>query len=239
MKRIILMLMIFLSHLAIAYAQNIFQCERIDFFGRIEIQEKSEPKEDTQSPEIIIDEWAEPVITSSGRVSIYVPPKEVRDFLENPDPQNAKAYLQWNLKRIKKFILAQELLRKEAKELEVMKETKSLLEPGPSSSPNSQNRAGTSYLFYFMSKGCPACEKESRVIEDIYLNHPEIRIEAFAKGFSDRELEGFRFPARQDNGMSSLFKVNSYPAIAVFNKKKQRYFLSGFVDKERILKLFE
>ncbi|MBU2034334.1 MAG: hypothetical protein KKA59_00940, partial [Candidatus Omnitrophica bacterium] len=80
---------------------------------------------------------------------------------------------------------------------------------------------------------------EARVIEDISLNHPEIRIEAFAKGFSDTELDGFRFPVRQDSGMSSLFKVTSYPSIAVFNKKKQRYFLSGFIDKERILKLFQ
>jgi len=220
------MLMIFLSHLAIAYAQNIFQYERIDFFGRKEAQEESLPAETNQSPEIITDEWAEPVISPSGRVSIYVPPKEVRDFLEQPNPENARAYLTWNLKRIKKFILAQELLRKEAKELEVVKEP-------------SQDRVGAGYLFYFMSKGCPACEKESRVIEDIYLNHPEIRIEVFAKGFSDRELENFRFPVRQDNGISSLFKVNSYPSIAVFNKKKQKYFLSGFVDKERLLKLLE
>jgi len=226
MKRIILMLMIFLSHLAIAYAQNIFQYERIDFFGRKELQEEPHPAETNQSPEIITDEWAEPVISPSGRVSIYVPPKEVRDFLEEPNPENARAYLTWNLKRIKKFILAQELLRKEAKELEVVKEP-------------SQDRVGAGYLFYFMSKGCPACEKESRVIEDIYLNHPEIRIEVFAKGFSDRELENFRFPVRQDNGISSLFKVNSYPSIAVFNKKKQKYFLSGFVDKNRILKLLE
>jgi thioredoxin-related protein len=218
--------MIFLSHLSFAYAQNIFQYERIDFFKRIEVQEKSEPKEDTQSPEIIIDEWAEPIISPSGRVSIYVPPKEVRDFLEEPNPENARAYLQWNLNRIKKFILAQELLRKEAKELEVVKEP-------------SQNRVGAGYLFYFMLKGCSVCEKESRVIEDIYLNHPEIRVEAFAKGFSDRELESFRFPARQDNGISSLFKVKSYPSIAVFNKQKQKYFLSGFVDKDRILKLLE
>jgi thioredoxin-related protein len=77
------------------------------------------------------------------------------------------------------------------------------------------------------------------VIEDIYLNHPEIRIEAFAKGFSDRELEEYRFPARQDNGMGSLFKVNSYPAIAVFNKKKQKYLLSGYIDENEILKLFK
>ncbi|MBU0549395.1 MAG: conjugal transfer protein TraF [Candidatus Omnitrophica bacterium] len=221
------------------FGENEFGFERIDFFGRIEVQEKSQPKEDTQSPEITVDEWAEPIISPSGRRSIYVPPKEVRDFLEKPNLENARAYLTWNLKRIKKFILAQELLRKEAKELEVMKEPKNLFKPTSSSSSNSQDRVGASYLFYFMSKGCPACEKESRVIEDIYLNHPEIRIEAFAEGFSDRELENFRFPTRQDNGISSLFKVNSYPTIAVFNKKKQKYFLSGFVDKNRILGLFK
>ena len=90
-----------------------------------------------------------------------------------------------------------------------------------------------------MLKGCPVCEREAHVIEDICLNHPEIRIEAFAKGFSDQELDRFRFPVRQDNGMSSLFKVNSYPAIAVFNRKNQRYFISGYVDKDRILKLFQ
>ena len=235
------MFMIFLSHLAIANAENIFQYDRVDFFERIEAQEEFTPAEIKHQPETIVDEWAEPIISSSGKVSIHVPPKEVRDFLEKPDPQNAKTYLQWNLKRIKKFILAQELLRKEAKELEVMKETKSLLESDSSTSIKGYSnnpKTGMSYLFYFMSKGCPVCEREVRVIEDIYLNHPEIRIEAFAKGFSDRELEEFRFPVRQDNGMSNLFKVNSYPSIAVFNKKKQRYFLSGFIDRERILKLF-
>jgi len=232
------MFMIFLSHLAIANAQNIFQYDRIDFFGRREAKEEPGPAETKQSPEIIVDEWAEPVITPSGKVSIYVPPKEVRDFLEKPDPENAKAYLAWNLKRIKKFILAQDLLAKEAKELRYMKEAKSSPEPDSSASIKDY-KSGVSYLFYFMLKGCPACERESKIIEDIYLNRPEIRVEAFARGFSDRELESFRFPARQDNGMSSLFKVNSYPAIVVFNKKKQKYFLSGFVDKDRILRLLE
>jgi len=199
-------------------------------------------KETKTSPEIIEDEWAEPIISPSGRVSIYVPPKEVGDFLNKPNPENAKAYLSWNLKRIKKLILAQELLAKEAKELEVMKESKNSPESNYSVGFKSSGvpaKVGANYLFYFMLKGCPVCEKEGRVIEDIYLNHPEIRIEAFAKGFSDQELDGFRFPARQDNGMSSLFKVESYPAIAVFNKKNKRYFLSGFVDRERILKLFK
>lgn len=227
MRVFILMFIIFLSHLANASAESIFRYERIVFFQEIETRKEQVSAETNTSSEVIQEEWAEPVISPSGRVSIYVPPKEVRDFLDKPDPENAKAYLAWNIKRIKKFILAQELLRKEAKELKVMKGGKNLLEPD------------SGYLFYFMLKGCPTCDKESRVIEDIYLNHPGIRVEVFAKGFSDQELENFRFSARQDNGMSSLFKVNSYPAIAVFNKNKQRYFLSGFIDKDRILKLLQ
>lgn len=242
MRLFILMFIIFLSHLANASAESIFQYKRIDFFQEIETRKEPVLTEINDSSEVIQEEWAEPIISPSGKVTIYVPPKEVRDFLDNPKPENAKAYLQWNLRRIKKFILAQELLRKEAKELEVMKETKGLLEsdsPAVLRDSNDNAKIEVSYLFYFMLKGCPTCEKESRVIEDIYLNHPEVRIEAFAKGFSDRELENFRFSVRQDNGMSSLFKVGSYPGIAIFNKKNKRYFLSGFVDKEKILRLLK
>jgi len=238
MRLFILTFIIFLAHLAVANAESFFQYERVDFFQEIETQVKFAPSETKQLPETIVDEWAEPVVSPSGKVSIYLPPQEVRDFLEKPDPENAKAYLAWNLKRIKKFTLAQELLAKEAKELGYMKEVNSLFEADSSESIKDL-KPGVSYLFYFMLKGCPYCERESKIIEDIYLNHPEIRIEAFAKGFSDRELEGYSFSARQDNGMSSLFKVNSYPSIAVFNKKKHKYFLSGFTDKEKILKLFQ
>ena len=242
MKCPILMFIIFFSHLAVANAQGLFQYDRIDFFDGIDTQEKASQTVSKENPEAITDEWAEPIISPSGKVSIYVPPKEVRDFLEKPDPQSAKAYLGWNLKRIQRFILEQELLTKEAKELELIKEAKTLTKNNPSSSSTTgfknNTNIGANYLFYFMLKGCPVCEKEAQVIEDIYLHHPEIRVEAFAKGFSDWELEEFRFSVRQDNGMSELFKVNFYPSIAVFNKKKERYFLSGFIDKDKILKLF-
>ena len=238
MRFLILVFFIFLTHLVTANAESVFQYDRIYFFGSVKLQEEPSQSETKHQPESIVDEWAEPVISPSDKISVYVPPQEVRDFLEKPDPGNAKAYLAWNLKRIKKFILAQELLAKEAKELGYMEEARSSLE-SDSSVGIKDLKSGVSYLFYFMLKGCPTCEKESKIIEDIYLNHPEIRIEAFAKGFSDRELEEFRFPARQDNGMSSLFKINSYPSIAVFNTKKQRYFLCRFMDEERILKLFQ
>ena len=233
MKCFIFLFIIFSSYLVSANAEALFQYERIDFFERIRIQEKSEQIENKQSPEVIVDEWAEPIISSSGRISIYLPPKEVRNFLENPDSQNAKAYLQWNSGRIKKFIAAQEALRKETEEIDIMKETKTQADS------TGDNKPKANYLFYFMRKGCRYCADETPIIENIYLTHPEIKIETFAKGFSDQELSKFKFPVMQDNGMSRLLKLTSYPAIAVFNKKKERYLLTGFTEKDRILKLFE
>lgn len=241
MRYLIIMLMAFQSYLGVASAQGIFQYDRIDFFEGAETQKQAILVEDRQNPEIIEDEWAEPIISPTGRMSVYLPPKEVRDFLEEPNPENAKAYLVWNLKRIKKLILAQQLLTKEAKDLGYMRGVNNLTGDPSGNLKDSlgNSESDANYLFYFMSKGCPACEKETRVIENIYLNHPEIRIEAFAKGFSDQELDGFGFPAKQDKGMSNLFKITSYPSVAVFNKNKQKYFISGFVGKEKILGLFK
>ena len=90
-----------------------------------------------------------------------------------------------------------------------------------------------------MRKGCSYCAKQTPIIENIYLTYPEIKIEVFAKGYSDQELSRFRFPVMQDNGMSRLLKLTSYPAIAIFNKKKERFLLTGFTEKDKILRLFE
>jgi len=243
MKCLILILMISGFPLSIADAEGLFEYDRVDFFKRADVKEKEVETSPKESPGMIVDEWAEPIVSPSGLVSVYVPPKEVKSFLEEPNPENAKAYLEWNLKRIKKFILAQELLAKEVNKLGFMDDARALARINPylatEAGVTDNIKTGINYLFYFMLKGCPGCQRQAKVIEDIYLSHPEIKIEAFAKGFSDRELEGFVFPVRQDNGMSQLFKVNSYPSILVFNKKKERHFLSGYVDKKKILELFE
>ena len=241
MRCLILTFMIFGSIVSIRDAEGLFEYDRVDFFNSLDSKEKTREVIPQEKPETITDEWAEPVISPSGKVSIYVPPKEVKDFLDKPDPENAKAYLEWNLKRIKKFILAQEVLAKEVKEIGFREDAKAFTDSASfgSNSLMDNARLKGNNLFYFMLKGCPECQREAKVIEDIFINHPEIKIEAFANGFSDRELEELKFPVRQDNGISQILKVNSYPAILVVNKKKEKYFLSGYVDKDRILGLFE
>ena len=241
MKSAIIICMILGPFLKPAHAQSIFEYDRVDFFNGVETQGKITQKSPKENPGTVESEWAEPIISPSGNVSIYVPPKEVRDFLDKPDPENAKAYLEWNIKRIKKFITAQQLLEKEAKGMGLDKDSKNLA--SPASLPDGDSlvnnaRLQGNHLFYFMLKGCPACKEESRIVEGIYLMHPEIKVEAFADGFSEAELKDFIFPVRQDNGVSQYLKINAYPTILVFNEKKERYLISGYVDKDRILGLF-
>ena len=236
MKCAIIIFMILGSFLEPADAQNMFEYNEVDFFNSIESQQKV-IVQSKEKREVIESEWAEPIVSPSGNVAIYVPPKEVRDFLDKPDPENAKAYLGWNMSRIKKFMTAQQLLEKEAKGMGLDKDSKVASLPDSANLVNNPDNR-RNHLFYFMLKGCPACKEETRILEEIHLKHPEINIEAFADGFSDDELKGFTFPVTQDNGMSQKLRVNSYPTILVFNEKKERYLISGYVGKDKILELF-
>ena len=236
MKCAIIIFMILGYFLEPADAQNMFEYNEVDFFNSIESQQKV-IVQSKEKREVIESEWAEPIVSPSGNVAIYVPPKEVRDFLDKPDPENAKAYLGWNMNRIKKFMTAQQLLEKEAKGMGLDKDSKVASLPDSANLVNNPDNR-RNHLFYFMLKGCPACKEETSILEEIHLKHPEIDIEAFASGFSDDELKGFVLPVTQDNGMSQKLRINSYPTILVFNGKKERYLISGYVGKDKILELF-
>jgi len=241
--RCFLILIALFIYTPFASGQGLFRYDRIDFFKDPDSKKDTVSEQAQSSIESIESEWAEPVISASGKVSIYLPPKEVRDFLDTPDPENAKAYLEWNLNRIRKFITAQEMLAKEAKILDQPRGRDNLTDTDSQKTGSSTSVAGAAlpqgdYLFFFMLKGCPVCQKEARVVENIYLTHPEIKVQAFAVGYRDDELREYMFPAMQDKGMSRLFKVSSYPAIVLFNSKKEKYFISGYANKEKILKLF-
>ena len=239
MKRLILMFIIFLNHLAIANADNLFQYKRVDFFGSIETQEELPKAETNHQPETIESEWAEPVISPTGKVSIYLPPKEVRDFLDNPNPENAKGYLEWNLKRINKLTFSQRLLSEEALKLGIIQDTRDSANTTAAYDLGEDFKMKGNYLLYFMLKGCPACAKESKIIADISLRYPEIKIWAFGKGFSDKELMKFKFQAWQEDGLSSRFNINTYPTIVAVNKTGKKSIFSGYAKEDKILSLFE
>jgi hypothetical protein len=54
--------------------------------------------------------WAEPARGLDGRGTMYVPPKPVREFLDAPTPERARAYLAWNQQRLDAIARATEVL---------------------------------------------------------------------------------------------------------------------------------
>ena len=65
-----------------------------------------------QAPPLVREEslFAEPQVGPDGKLRVYLPPKPVRDFLENPTRENALAYRQWNSDRLAKLVAAQAVL---------------------------------------------------------------------------------------------------------------------------------
>ena len=75
--------------------------------------------------------WAEPIRMPDGRFSIYVPPKQVLEFLEDPTPKTLQAYLAWKKARAEKLRRAMALLR----EWKMAQRTKNAPTPAASAVP--------------------------------------------------------------------------------------------------------
>ncbi|MGH7307098.1 MAG: hypothetical protein ACREK6_00215 [Candidatus Rokuibacteriota bacterium] len=105
-----------------------FSCHEIVFFEpcpktaptqapSTEGAHKAEPaREASQAPSAEVPQveesiWAEPVRGPDGQLRVYLPPKPVRDFLEKPTPENARAYLAWNLARMRRMDEAVNVMR--------------------------------------------------------------------------------------------------------------------------------
>ena len=232
---IIFINIVFLSCVAFADEEGFYGYEKIDFFQMANSPQSPVIAEAKVNPEVIENEWAEPIVDPQGKISIYVPPKEVRNFLENPDSTNAKSYLSWNMRRLKKLSLAQEQLAKAAAEISYDEGIRDL----NSVYPAGNFKPGQNYLIYFMLKGCHPCAKQFKVVEDIFLHHPEIRIQGFGNEFSKEDIKKIKFSVVPDMGLSGIFGVNIFPSLAVFNKRSERYLLSGYADKDTILRLFK
>jgi hypothetical protein len=55
--------------------------------------------------------WAEPGRASDGGASVYVPPGPVREFLDAPTEERARAYLAWNQQRLDAIARATEVMK--------------------------------------------------------------------------------------------------------------------------------
>ncbi|MGQ0721964.1 MAG: thioredoxin fold domain-containing protein [Candidatus Eiseniibacteriota bacterium] len=65
--------------------------------------QKTAPPPPSAKPQVEESMWAEPVRGADGQFRVYLPPTPVRDFLEKPTAENARAYLAWNQARMRQI----------------------------------------------------------------------------------------------------------------------------------------
>ena len=128
------------------------------------VQRPSSPStEEAQPSRVAIREnvWAQPIRTPDGSWMIYVPPKQVLDFLESPSEGTAKAYLGWKRDQTEKLKKAMELLAR-------LKDSEGPATVGENASDATKPPGAPSgfpfRMTYFKKPACPHCISQDEVL---------------------------------------------------------------------------
>ncbi len=97
----ILLFLCLLIHPGSALAVNPFALGKVNYFT----DEKA-----TLNHERQVFDWRETVIGPQGQLTYYVPPEPVIHFLDDPTPENAQLYLQWQNQRLDRIRRAGKVL---------------------------------------------------------------------------------------------------------------------------------
>jgi thiol-disulfide isomerase/thioredoxin len=153
------------------------------FFGFDEVKFFEKPKQITtedktkKETEIIEEIFAEPVVGPDGKMRVYVPPKQVLEFLKNPTEENAKAYLKWNQERLEKIVKAQEVLQKVASnQIKDIEEKPSVAKNPSVASIPKQNPSVAKEMVVALSPDCKYCKAQLLVLEAFKNKYPDVKI---------------------------------------------------------------
>lgn len=152
-----------------------------------------------------VEMWGEPQVDSSGKVTTKLPPLPAMRYLTDPTPENAKAYVDWNTKRMEAIEKAQNLLQ-------------------PTSGPNSPQAQMVGSLQdikaveFFFSPTCPYSIQQAPVIEGLGKKIGSNKVKAFTASGDPATLQNFiaRTGLTAHIYVSSEpFKSNNIPAVPV------------------------
>ncbi len=156
------------------------------FFGFDKVQFFPAPQENTKKEtDNMIEEsiFAEPIMGPDGKTRIYVPPRQVLEFLNTPTKENAKAYLDWNKEKISKITQAQQVLQEVAKEenqkISMAEENKNEIEKTSDVSvaktiteTNTKPKTSKKEISVALTTNCQYCSAQLFVLEAFKKKYP-------------------------------------------------------------------
>jgi hypothetical protein len=200
----------------------------VDYWG----ERKQTPmvKKSRSSPDVTV--WAEPIRMPDGRFAVYVPPPQVLRFLDDPTPETARGYLEWQKERITKLRRAMEVLEATAEEDEARDGTGPPImnagEPSNGSpsvkatSSESKLKAPLTEMTYFRRDGCVFCDRQDPILEAVRSKRPDVAYRKVKPGESPE--------------LWAKYAVNVTPTVVIEIPGKPPVVLRGLASEETILK---
>lgn len=182
--------------------------------------------------------WAEPIRLPDGRMTTYVPPRQVLAFLENPSEESGLAYIAWQKERMAKIARASEILTRLSDKLkaEAAGSEKKPMTPGdPGSlpelppgvkaggelSPKAVPADAGEEILYFKREGCPHCRHEDGELAALKAERPGLKIKTLTPGEEDHVWKAFG--------------VEVVPTIIVTRADGRKTVARGFTPKASLL----
>jgi len=244
-----------------------FSCPEIVFFGpcsktapapaepyikdapdKVESAPKAvSPPPSAKPPEVEESMWAEPVRGPDGRFRVYLPPKPVRDFIEKPTSENARAYLEWNQARMRQMDEAVSVMRDvAAHQLGITTQGAITPPPLPLPAPNSiqvqasaPGAAATRpiSIVYAFATWCPYSRRQTPIINQLAIHVP---VRGIAFDSQPDEVQALRpalaFPVVQgDVDLRQRLGVRSYPTIFFYEGSRLHHVARGLQSPDRLV----
>ena len=192
--------------------------------------------------------WAEPVTGADGQARVYVPPRAVREFLDNPTAENARAYLQWNRERISRVeranaVMMETLAADGSSRPTPLSSVKGGAiaspagETAPVSGPAIGGRSPISIVYAFAT-WCPYSRQTTPAIDRL-AEHVAIRGVAFDSSPADvgAVAAQVRFPVQLGApSLRSTLGVTSYPTLLFYDGADLIHTAKGQHTLEQLLK---
>jgi thiol-disulfide isomerase/thioredoxin len=242
MRQVTWTLILLLGQAAFASAQEdaagvsrFFRGKRVAFWS----DAKEEPPKSTQAPGGGETIWAEPIRMPDGRISVYVPPKPVLDFLDSPNEESGRAYLAWQRARMEKIARASEILGRLVEETRPLEKKKADPPPLPEAPPLAADAgaekapsggdmkappalpSGAPEILYFKMDGCPHCRREDAVLLELAKERPDVKVRVFTP---DRE-----------EALWETLEIKVVPTLVVRGGDGRLQMSRGYTSKEVLL----
>ncbi len=85
------------------FAANPFKMGKVEYF----FDEKDIFGQRQEEAQMAMD-WREPVSSADGKMIYYTPPEQILRLLNDPSPENAQGYMDWQKEKIERIVKAQE-----------------------------------------------------------------------------------------------------------------------------------